>query len=136
MKGNVHLVNLEYSHCAVYRYKTHIHPVANKMERYLQFFTKSNANFVICLLDCKKCHMQYAGKTETGFSLRMNNHHKHVYKANIIPASCHFAIKDHIFNRDASFIIIEQIRKSAISRETKKDLLKKRENFSIIKLET
>ena len=45
-------------------------------------------------------------------------------------------MKDHIFHRDGSFIIIEQIRKSTLSRETKKNLLKQRENFWTLKLET
>ena len=45
-------------------------------------------------------------------------------------------MKDHIFNRDASFIIIEQICKSTLSRKTKKNLLKRWENFWILKLET
>ena len=66
----------------------------------------------------------------------MNNHRKDVYKADSIPASRHFAMKDHIFNRDASFIITEQIRKSTLSRETKNNLLTQRENFWILKLET
>ena len=52
-----------------------------------------------------------------------------MYKADAIPASRHFAIKDHIFNRDLSFIISEQIRKSTLSRETKKESLKQRRNF-------
>ena len=43
---------------------------------------------------------------------------------------------DHVFNRNASLIIIEQIRKSALSRETNKSLLKQRENFLIKKLDT
>ena len=45
-------------------------------------------------------------------------------------------MKDHIFNREVSFIIVEQIRKSTLSRETKKNLLKQRENFWIFKPET
>ena len=45
-------------------------------------------------------------------------------------------MKNHTFNRDASFIIIEQIRNCTLSRETKKNLLKQRENFWILKLET
>ena len=73
------------------------------------------SDFVIYLLECKKCHIQYVGKAETDFNLRLNNHCKDVYKADAITASCHFATKDHIFNRDASFIIIEQIRKSTLS---------------------
>ena len=78
----------------------------------------------------------FIGKVETDFNLRLNNHRKNVYKADAIPASRHFAMKDHIFDRDASFIIIEQICKSTLSRETKKNLLKQRENFWMLKLET
>ena len=37
-------------------------------------------------------------------------------------------MKGHIFNKDASFII-EQIRKSTLSRETKKNLLKEEERL-------
>ena len=46
MKGNVHLVYLEYGHCVFYRYKTYIHFVANKMDGYLQFSTKSTAKAI------------------------------------------------------------------------------------------
>ena len=55
-----------------------------------------------------------------------------MYKTDVIPASRHFAVKDHIFNGNGSFIVIEQIRKS-ISGETKKELLKQKE---LLKLET
>ena len=64
------------------------------------------SDFVIYLLECKKCHIQYVGKAETDFNLRLNNHRQDVYKGDSIPASRHFAMKDHIFNRDVSFIII------------------------------
>ena len=47
MKANVHLVNLEYGRCVVYKYKTHIHFVANKMDGYLQFSTKSTAKVIL-----------------------------------------------------------------------------------------
>ena len=49
----------------------------------------------------------YVGKDETDFNLRLNNHRKHVYKADAIPTSRHFAMKGDIFNRDVSFIIID-----------------------------
>ena len=73
---------------------------------------------------------------ETDFNLRQKNHRKDVYKAEAIPASPHYVMKDYIFSRSASFIIIKQIRKSILRRETKKNLLKPRENFWILKLET
>ena len=43
-------------------------------------------------------------------------------------------MKNHNFNRDASFIIIEQIRNSTLSRETKKNLFKQRDKFWILEL--
>ena len=84
-----------------------------------------NSDFVIYLLECKKCHTQYVGKAETSLNLRLKNHCKDVYKSNAITASHHhFTTKDHIFNREASFIIIKQIRKNILRREAKKNLLK------------
>ena len=47
-------------------------------------------------------------------------HRNDVYMVDAILASRHFPIKGHIIHRDASFIIIEQICKTALSRETKK----------------
>ena len=73
-------------------------------------------------------HIHYVGKAKRDFNLRLSNHCKDVYKADNIPVSRHFA-KDHIFNGDPSFIIIEQICKSTSSRETKKELLKQKRNF-------
>ena len=54
-----------------------------------------------------------------GFNLRFQFwfHGKDIYKAGAIPASRNFAVKDHFFNRDTSFIIIERIRKSTLKRE-------------------
>ena len=78
--------------------------------------------------------MQYLGLVETHLNLRLNRND--VHKADGIPASSHFVKKDHIFNRNASFIIIEQIDKISSSRETKKKLLNQRENFWVIKTET
>lgn len=78
--------------------------------------------------------MQYLSLAETDFNLRLNR--KDVHKVDGIPASSHFVKKDHIFNRKASFIIIEQIDKISSSRNTKKKLLKQIENFWVIKTET
>ena len=102
------------------------------------FSTKSTAkeDFVIYLLKYKKCHIQYVGKAETDFYVRLNNHRKDVYKAYAIPASRHFAMKDHIFNRGTGLNIIQQIGKSTLWRENKKKLLKQRENYWIMKLKT
>ena len=95
MKGNVHLVNLEYGHCIVHMYKTHIYFVANKMGRYLKFYAKSIAKMILSSsfrMQGKKCHIQYVGKAVTDFNLILNNHCKGVYKADAIQPLRHFAI--------------------------------------------
>ena len=94
------------------------------------------SDFVIYLLECKKCHIQYAGKGATDLNLRLKNHRKDVYKADAILAPRYFAMKSHIFDRDASLILNEQTRKNGLRRKTKKKLLKQREKFWVMKLET
>ena len=63
-------------------------------------------------------------------------HNLYINLADAIPELLHFPMKDHIFNRDVSFVIIEQMRKSTLTKKTKKKLLKHTEKFWIIKLET
>ena len=60
MKGNVFLVTLECSNYVVYRYKTDIRFLANKMDGYKPFLNYKS-NFVIYLLECKTCPIQYVG---------------------------------------------------------------------------
>ena len=49
------------------------------------------SKYVIYLLECTKCKIQYVKKAETGFNIRLNNHRKDVWKPNAIPARCHFS---------------------------------------------
>ena len=44
MNGNVHVVNLEYGLCVIYRYKTYIHYSDNKMNE-LYIFPLSQKQF-------------------------------------------------------------------------------------------
>ena len=61
-EANVHLVNLKYGHCVVYKCKTHIHFVANKIGRYLQRSTKSTAK---ATLPSIFENARYVGKVQT-----------------------------------------------------------------------
>ena len=45
-------------------------------------------------------------------------------------------MKSHVINGGVSLILIEQIRKIISSKEIKTRLLRQKENFSIMKLET
>ena len=86
-----------------------------------QLTCKSEA--VIYLRQCRICFIQYVGKTETTFNLRSNNHRKDSKKKDAVLASTHFQMSNHIFQRDAKFVLIEQITNI---------ILKNRENFWIL----
>ena len=92
--------------------------------------------YVIYLLECTKCKIQYVGKAETEFNIRLNNHQKDVRKSNAVPTSRHFSGKNHNFHMPAKFILIEHIRQVDIVTEKIKERLKRRENFWILTLET
>ena len=95
------------------------------------------SSFVIHLLDCYICNIQYIGQSETPFNIRLNNHRKDVKNPNVIPACKHFNRHDHDFNNHGKIIIIEQLRNiHTTSTETLKERLKQWENCWIMKLET
>ena len=62
-------------------------------------------------MECTLCKIQYVGKAETTFNIRLNNHRKDANGNNpkAIPASIHFKKPHHNFNKDAKFTLIEQI---------------------------
>ena len=85
------------------------------------------------LTECTKWKLQYVGKAETELNIRISKHRKDVLKLNAIPAGPHFAQRDHDFNTDAKFNIVEQLQNTKLSIESITELLKKRENFWIQK---
>ncbi|CAH3171643.1 unnamed protein product, partial [Porites lobata] len=90
------------------------------------------SSWVIYIIECNICNLQYIGKSGTPFNLRLNNHRNHIKKG---ISSCglteHFLHnkRTHNFDNDVIITIIEQIRKDNISNERKKDLLRHREIF-------
>ena len=98
--------------------------------------TDCKSMFVIYLLECTICKLQYVGKSEPPFNIRLNNHRKDSssVKEETIVASRHFQNPGHKFNRDAKFTIIEKIKNSYMAIEDKRDLLRRRETFWINKL--
>ena len=80
--------------------------------------------------------MQYVGKAETAFNLRLNNHRKDTKNPNSILACKHFQEKRHDFNKHAKFIIIDKLVNLHGSKETLREMLVIRENFWIQKLKT
>ena len=87
--------------------------------------------------ECILCKIQYVGKSETPFNLRLNYHRKNVNNPKAISACSHFKIHGHNIMKHAKFTLIEQLTEiSNISKDTIRLWLKRREYFWIIKLET
>ena len=88
------------------------------------------SNFVIYLLECYICNIQYVDKSETPFNIRLNNHRKDVENPNAIPACKHSNRHHHDFNNHGKIIIIEQLRNiRATSTETLKKKTKTARKF-------
>ena len=100
------------------------------------FNLNCKSEYVIYLMECILCKMQYVGKAETAFNLRLNNHRKDTKKPNSILACKHFQEKGHNFNKHAKFIIIDKLVNLHGSKETLREMLVIRENFWIQKLKT
>ena len=63
--------------------------------------------------------MQYVGKTETEFNIRLTNR-KDVWKPDAIVTNHHFSGKNYNFNTHAKFLLTEQIRHIDIDKEKNK----------------
>ena len=83
---------------------------------------------LIYLLQCSICQLQYVGKSETLFNVRLNNHRKDAKSQVSILACKHFNEQNHNFQQHAQFTLLEQIKKQTTAEETRA-LLKRRENF-------
>ena len=88
------------------------HFKSNQTNRTFTISQKTNckSNFIIYLLECKLSKIQYVGKAETAFNLRLNNHRKDVKDPKAIPADKHFSQTGYNFNLHAKFIIIEELQ--------------------------
>ena len=87
-------------------------------------------------MECTLCKVQYVGKAETGFNIRLNNHRKDVNNSKPIPTDLHFRKPGHSFNLHAKFTLIKQLSNiHTTDKETLKFRLKCCEDFWIQKLE-
>ena len=92
--------------------------------------------YVICLMECIICNLQYVDENETPFSIRLNNHRKDVKDPKAILADKHFWKNGHSFNEHARFMIIDRLKKTNLEKEILRERLIQRKNFWIQKLET
>ena len=95
------------------------------------------SKFIIYLMECASCRVQYDGKAETAFNIRLNNDRKDVNNPKSIPTDLHFKKHGHSFNLHAKFILIEQLSNiHTTDKNILKFRLKRREDFRIQKLKT
>ena len=90
------------------------------------------SSWVIYIIECNTYRLQYIGKSETGFNLRLNNHRNHIKKGvNSCELTEHFLhnVRSHNFDNDVTITVIEQIRKDYLTIDRKKELLRNREMF-------
>ena len=60
-------------------------------------------------MECALCKIQYVGKAETAFNIRLNNHRKDVNNPKSIPVDFHFRKPGHSFILHAKVTLIEQL---------------------------
>ena len=100
--------------------------------------TNCHSDHVIYLMECKKCKIQYIGKSEPPFNRRLNTHRHDAYNPteDTIQADTHYSNTGHDFNRDAKFTIIERIKDNTKTQLQKREILLRRENFWMTELKT
>ena len=71
------------------------------------FNLNCKTEYVIYLMECILCKIQYDAKSGTTFNIRLNNPRKVTKKP--ILACKHFQQQGHNFNKHAKFIIIDKL---------------------------
>ena len=94
------------------------------------------SSYIIYLSERLKCHLQYVGKSETEFNIRLNSHRIDNTKKDSTPASNHFNIEGHNLNIQDKYTLIEKLNQTNMDNLTLRQRLKIRKNFWILKLET
>ena len=88
-------------------------------------------------MECAKCNYKpYVGKAETSMNERINTHRNDAKKSDSIPVDKHYLSPGHVFNEHAKFTIIETVTRPNLTKLQMRAILKKREDFWMLKLET
>ena len=95
------------------------------------------SSWLIYLLECRLCPtMQYIGKSETPVNIRINKHRDDCKSPHTIEIDQHFRQTGHDFNKHATFTLIETIKQTDQPKMKKREMLEKREDFWIMRLQT
>ena len=77
----------------------------------------------IFLMGCTIWNLEYVGKNETPFNIRLNNHKKEVKDCKAILSDKHFQKNGHRFNEHARFTIIDKLKTTNLEKEILKERL-------------
>ena len=99
----------------------------------MKIFHNANCRteYVIYLIECAICNLQYVGKNETPFNIRLNHHRIDVKDPKATLANKDFQKIDHRFNVHARFTIINRSTNTNLDKEISRERLIRRENFWI-----
>ena len=84
--------------------KTELHYQLHSLEHSQ---TNLQSQYVIYLMECILCKIQYVVKSETPFNLRLNNHRKDANNLKAILACNHFKMHGHNFMKYTKFTLTE-----------------------------
>ena len=94
------------------------------------------SKFIIYLLECILCRIQYIGKSEWAMNIRINKHRNDVFREEAIHVCQHFKQVTHNFNRHAKITIIEELKQQNKGLTQMRAILEEREDFWIQRLKT
>ena len=115
-------------HYVASRILTQVHSKVTKYSNNTQAYNLNyKRKFIIYLIDSGLCQVQYVGKAETAFNIRLNNHRKDVNNLKSILVVLHFIKSGHSFNVHAKFIWIKKLSNGkwsdlAISKKKSKQI--------------
>ena len=105
---------------------TLVHSKVTKNSNYTLYFTI----FIIYLVQCALCKVQYAGKAETAFNIRLSDQSKNINHSKSIFTNFHFRESVHSFKLYAKFMLFEQLSIIHVTdKDTLKFRLKRHEDF-------
>ena len=122
--------------CRQIRNTNHFMSTSTKQTFKIHHRLNCRSKFVIYLLECKRCSIQYVGKSEWAMNIRINKHRDDVLREDAILACQHYKQTSHSFNEDATFTIIETLKDQGKELTSMRRTLEDREDFWIKKLKT
>ena len=95
------------------------------------------STFVIYIIECRICRLQYVGKSETAFNLRLNNHRNHIKRgATAANYQSTFSTTADLMTLAKTSQLRSLNKSNGVTIERKKEILRAREIFWQSRLNT